>query len=515
MRSRVFPRIVAPTMLVSAVLVVLGTIAGGYIRESQQQSATALATNVTKVTAAEELVIISQELRYELSEYLATENRMHLDTASKLYERAGQWIEQCEALANDATESNVALGISDGYQKFYATFALIVSTDPPADLRDLVSHLVRVVVTREILVPVMEYRSMIGRAMDESAQRDQVLADRLGSGLFVLGACGAVGGLAAGFGFARGIQRSIVRLSIPIYDAAGSLNDAVGPIEVASDELGDLEVTMRGVADRVKRVIQELHASQEIARHSERLAALGQLAAGIAHELRTPLTSMKMIVQVASESDGTGSLDERDLDVLSEEISRLETTIQSFLDFARPPELIKRPTDVGKVLEKTIFLVAHRADQMNISIVRRINDVGEIDADARQLRQVLLNLLLNAIEAAPESSEVTVRLSSEQMRCPEAGSCSGDADSGWLRIDVEDHGPGLPIVPRDKIFEPFFTTKDCGTGLGLAICRRIVEGHGGKISAENCAAGGARLTVRLPLREDIRPTAEHGNQDDS
>ena len=168
---------------------------------------------------------------------------------------------------------------------------------------------------------------------------------------------------------------------------------------------------MQLVADHVGSVVEQLQQSQAVARRAEQLASLGQLAAGIAHELRNPLTSMKIIVQTAGDQPDATTLDGRDLSILAEEITRLENRIQSFLDFARPPKPVKRPCVVREMLVQTIDFVSFRAKQMGIQIEHELpEEIIEVQADAGQLREVLLNLLLNAIDASPENGTVRVRL---------------------------------------------------------------------------------------------------------
>ena len=175
------------------------------------------------------------------------------------------------------------------------------------------------------------------------------MPDRVALVLLLLGTCGAAAGLIAGFGIARGISRSIAQLSVPIHDAAGKLNEVVGPISLSPDwDVESLDVLLRRMADEVGTVVERLERSRREALRAEQLAALGQLAAGLAHELRNPLTSMKILVQSAAERGESAGLRGRSLAVLEEEISRLEGSIQSFLDFARPPALEKRQVRPGR-----------------------------------------------------------------------------------------------------------------------------------------------------------------------
>src|SRR5262249_20748212 len=156
-------------------------------------------------------------------------------------------------------------------------------------------------------------------------EENQEIADRLVVGLLLLGTCGAGAGLLAGFGIARGISRSIIQLSLPVRDAAGQLDEVVGPLTLSAGwGLPGTGGVLRTVAGKMGTVIERLHRSQREALRAEQLAAVGQLAAGMAHELRNPLMSMKILVQAAAAGEEAACLSRRDLAVLEEEIDRLE-----------------------------------------------------------------------------------------------------------------------------------------------------------------------------------------------
>jgi signal transduction histidine kinase len=337
--------------------------------------------------------------------------------------------------------------------------------------------------------------------MAQASRRNQTLADRMGLGLLLLGTCGAVAGLLAGYGIARGIHRSLAQLTIPIRDATGKLNEVVGPLTVSSGEtFEELESALQHMADRVGTVVERLQESQLAATRAQQLAAMGQLAAGLAHELRNPLTSMKMLVQPGEDELEGVRLDARDVSVLQEEIDRLERTIQTFLDYARPPRLEKRRVVPRDILRQTVDFVSGRARQIGIAIQLELPEQDlEVEADAGQIRQVLLNLLLNAMDVAPAATEVMVRMSCEPADAPVLRSGAAVNACAWLKVAVADRGPGLPNELGGRIFEPFVSTKDAGTGLGLPICKRIVEEHGGEIWAENREGGGAVFSFRLPV----------------
>lgn len=487
MSFRLTTRIIAPTVGASAVLLLLGGLAAWYLHRLQQDSSELLVASVTRLRAAEELEIISHELRNQLNRILFLPDSANLSRVPTLHQEAQHWLDLARQEAQTTREQELLGHIAAGYQRFFTEFQRITIDPQTTDQqRQEIFGLIRQVTAQEILHPAHEYRDLNRRLTEEASQRNQAIADRMGLGLLLLGMCGAVAGLLVGYGVARGIQRSIVELTVPILDAGGKLSEVVGPIAISSDAtFQELELALENIADRVGTVVQRLHDSSRAALRAEQLAALGQLAAGLAHELRNPLTAIKLLVQPETEGD-TPVLDREDWAVLWREIERLEQTIQSFLDYARPPRLVKRPIVVRRLLQQTVDFVVRRARQLGIEVVCEVPEqVVEIEAEPGQVRQVLLNLLLNALDASPRGGRVTVRMA---YQLPD-----------WLNIEVADQGIGLPTELGERIFEPFVTTKESGTGLGLPICKRIVEEHGGQITARNQAGGGAVFAITFPL----------------
>jgi signal transduction histidine kinase len=337
-----------------------------------------------------------------------------------------------------------------------------------------------------------------------SGDYNQGMAGRIAQVLWLLGACGSVAGLVAGFGIARSVSRSIVELYVPIQAASGRLEEVIGPVDVIpSAGIENLDVILRRMADHVGTVVDRLRQSQLEVLRAEQMAALGQLAAGLAHELRNPLTAMKILIQAAAESGPSASLGGRDLVVLQAETTRLERSIQTFLDFARPPTLEKRPGDVRQAIQQTLELVRARANRQEVEIECDLGDRPlMMEADHEQLRQLFLNLMFNALDILPKGGNITI--TAAQSEAPASGGLAGlespRPSEPWITIAVGDNGPGIPGNLGDRVFEPYVSTKDTGLGLGLAICRRIVQSHGGRINAANGPEGGAVLTVRLPTR---------------
>ncbi len=492
MKTGLLVRMTAPIMVLSMVPLAGGIAAAWHVHRYQKETSVSLARNLASMRAAEELVIaFHQDVRARLHLFLLGEPQQ-LQEVPGVRSKTDRWLEAMERTAVTEKERELSGRVRKGYESFFRELPGLLQ-DPAADR---VRRLADLTLTREILQPAQEYLDINEEEIAESNADNERVADRLVVGLLLLGVCGPLSGLLAGYGISRAVSRSIVRLSVPIRDAAGKLNEIVGPITLAARwGLEELEDVLHVIADRIGAVIARLQQSEREARQAEHLAAVGQMAAGIAHELRNPLMPMKILVQAAAEREPAPGLDGRDLAVLEHEIGRLERSIQTFLDFARPPRLEKRAFDVGAVLRKVVDLLSARAAQQAVRVERDLPGWPvEIRADLGQVQQVVLNLLLNALDATPHGGTIRLELHEE------AGSNKDNKDRVWMVLQVSDTGCGLPAGLGARIFEPFVSTKETGLGLGLSICKRIVEAHEGEIQAADRAGGGAVFTVRLPLR---------------
>jgi two-component system sensor histidine kinase HydH len=241
----------------------------------------------------------------------------------------------------------------------------------------------------------------------------------------------------------------------------------------------------RETAEELASAYNQLHATFNRLRLVDRLSALGALSAGMAHEIRNPLGSITGAVEILESMTPDQDPRREFVGIVHKEMSRLSAIVTRQLDLVRssPPE--RAPCDVAGVVESVTELARRQAEQQQIDIsVELAGGLPTIEADEQGLRQVLLNLFINAIQAMPEGGHVTVR---------------ADADAGRLRIAVEDEGPGLSAEAMERAFDPFYTTKQRGTGLGLSIAFQIVDQHGGDLRVENRAEGGARFVIELPI----------------
>ena len=308
-------------------------------------------------------------------------------------------------------------------------------------------------------------------------------------GLILVAVAAPLSGLALGYAVARSLHQSIYQLSVRIRDAAGRLSSDMPPVVLEEpSDLPDLHRQMQGVIDEIERVVERLQQREREVLRAEQLAAVGQVAAGVAHELRNPLTSVKMLVQTGLEGPKPAGLPPDDLAIIEHEVRRMEACIQTFLDFARPPSAERRRTDLLAVVRRALALVEGRARRQKVNIAADLPPgVVELEIDANQIQQVLVNLLFNALDALPQGG--TVRL---EVRPP-------PNEANAVVVQVQDDGPGLTAEVQKRLFEPFVSTKETGLGLGLSICRRLVEAHGGAIHGANAPEGGALFAFTLPV----------------
>ncbi len=246
---------------------------------------------------------------------------------------------------------------------------------------------------------------------------------------------------------------------------------------------------------------RQLQRAQADARRAERLAALGQLSAGLAHEIRNPLGIIKGSAEMLSQKFGPSQPAAGELaGYISAEVNRLNALVSRFLDFARPSHLDLKPVDVPQLVDRAIDIAQHRYPEFPVSIERHIApNLPSILADEQMCDQVFANLVLNAYEAMGASN--TAENSTPTTAAPKISiSISPDSSNGvsGVAVGIQDSGPGVPEELREQIFNPFVSSKKSGVGLGLSIVAKIVDDHRGSIQLVSRSGEGARFRVFLP-----------------
>ncbi|MEJ2721265.1 MAG: ATP-binding protein [bacterium] len=258
---------------------------------------------------------------------------------------------------------------------------------------------------------------------------------------------------------------------------------------------------LENARDAVRRETEARIEMLEQLRHTERLATLGRLSSGIAHELGTPLN----VVAGRAKIIATEELDREETVSFSrtivEQANRMTEIIRHLLDFARRRSSQRAPVNAAELARQVIDMLAATARKSNVTLSLEGNlDVPLANIDRAQIQQVIVNLMMNGIQAMPRGGTLKITLNVERTHHP---GTEGTEDKSYLAIVVEDTGGGIPKEHLDMIFDPFFTTKEVGsgTGLGLSISYGIVEEHGGWIDVQSEVGTGSRFTIYLPLEE--------------
>jgi len=257
---------------------------------------------------------------------------------------------------------------------------------------------------------------------------------------------------------------------------------------------------VKTLTNRVHSLVENVHQAQfkleESRGHliqSEKLALVGKMAAGVAHSVRNPLTSVKMRLFSLERSLSLNPTQKEDLKVISEEIRHIDTIVQNFLDFSRPPKLKFQLVSPSDVVDMTLQLLKYRIESYGIIIeLQRKEKLKPIMADVDQLKEVLSNLILNAFDVMREGGHITIMEEMRNVNRPES----------FAVIRIKDDGPGIPESIQEQIFEPFFSTKEEGSGLGLSIAKRIVEEHDGQILLRSISGQGTTFEILFPCKEE-------------
>jgi signal transduction histidine kinase len=233
------------------------------------------------------------------------------------------------------------------------------------------------------------------------------------------------------------------------------------------------------------RLYRAMLDTQERLRQSERLAALGRMSAGLAHEIRNPLQTMQLLAYAMHKDCPTRSPLRADLEVIRNEIGRLTLLVDQFLDFARPKQLEVTPQKLQEIMEETLLFISAEARRRKIRLHKKWRgDLPPVRVDGAQIKQVFLNVLLNALQAMPSGGLLEASI---------------DADGTRITTDIRDHGEGIPAEIQVHLCTPFFTTKPKGVGLGLSISQRIIENHRGTMAIVSHPGEGTTVRISLPL----------------
>ena len=500
-------KVVAPTALVSLLWIIV-SCGTSYLLDQQDETRTHLLNkNRAVMQAAGDLLENLWRLQATL-----LESSEHLERGGTLQQRFNAEAKRIEgafertlafAEQNLSTQGERALArkIGSSFGQYASAVRGLLAKDrlSPQEAAESVDDAMHL--ARAVAQPCEDLSELAQHLATEAFERRDRLRSRVNMARITFIIIGPALGILLGLSVARKLHHSISEISVTLRGASGDLDQEIGLVQVyPSADLGGLpalQLQVQDVSARIKQVVDALQRTRREAVRSERLAAVGELAAGVAHEVRNPLTSVKLLIQTIGRELSPSSPNDQRLQIVQQEIGRIETTIQELLDYARPPKLRRVPHDVRSTLRRALNLAAGRAQQSGVSIAEQMGAMPMIvDADPEQLHQVFINLILNAIEAMPEGGALQVRVEKESTAPRDSSSPTADP---VLRITFLDTGGGIPPQVLERLFEPFVTSKERGIGLGLAISGKIVQEHGGRLTACNSPAGGAIFVIEMPL----------------
>jgi signal transduction histidine kinase len=240
--------------------------------------------------------------------------------------------------------------------------------------------------------------------------------------------------------------------------------------------------------------VTERRALEKRAADAEALSAMGTLALNLAHEIRNPLNAAKLQLHLLGKKidkqvgeEETRAAMHRRVEIVGDEIARLNRLLTEFLELARPRGIAREPVHMGELVDSVLSLERESAEARGVRVVRDVAHGAVAIGDAEKLRQVVLNLVVNALEAMKDGGVLTVR-----------AAVAKEGEGERIVFSIEDTGPGIPAEVRAQVFDPFFTTKEAGTGLGLSIVRKIVDQHAGDVRLESEVGKGTTVRVWIP-----------------
>jgi signal transduction histidine kinase len=481
-----FGRYSWPLVSLGGLLAVACLASTWYINRLQSDLARAVRHDAARREAAANLQIRLRQLRFHSLMFAADPT----DTRRKIVDGDRALVVGALAKARSQPQTDDDLraldAIEQGYFAYEAELGLEREAGPSLQSGKELIRWADAHPVQGLLTSCRELEERQRERMDARLEQSEAQTTWAGRLLLCFGLAGALGGLLSGYATARGLSRRAAQLSVRVQAVQAQLDQEVGAMTVeAPRQLGDLDAQLDHVVGRVTEVCERLQGQERDLLRAEQLAAVGQLAAGVAHEVRNPLTGIKFLVEGALRQPNPTPLTDEDLGLIRQEVVRIERTIQGLLNFARTPPPDRRPHDIRALVVEAVAVARGRAEAKPVALrVVSAPEPAPASVDRDQFLSLATNLLFNAIDAAPPGGEVEVRTRSAP---------------GILTVEVTDTGPGIDPALSGRLFTPFATTKPTGTGLGLTIAQRVARDHGGTLTAANRPGGGACFTLTLPV----------------
>ncbi|MBS4057016.1 MAG: MCP four helix bundle domain-containing protein [Bacteroidales bacterium] len=484
-------------MIVGALVTIAMILAGGYliisyIYQIQDETNVYIQHNVESAKTAQELKLSLYNIRAASLTYLFDRSPERIAALQQEQTEFIVLLDKAREATNTTEENNLIQQISALFSNYQQTLKNALELHRQGRISQpnkLIVH------ASQDLINTIEEKTNLFIASKESAQMAYEKSirkndDIIRTAIFTLGIGGIFMGLILGWLIARLILNPIYKLVLKVRDAAGS--EVVEHIRMTpGKELEELDLHINRLIGRINKANEDLKRNRELLEKTSKLAAVGKIAPVIAHEIRNPLTAIKMLIYSMMQEPGVSEEKEVDYKIIAQEINRVEGFLQNFLKYARPTKPQMQQIDIVHVIRETMHLMQPKIVQNNITLTEQYEKESlQLLADPDMIRQVLMNLVLNALEAMGIEGQLVV-----------ATRVSENKENGNVfEISLSDTGSGIPDDIRDSLFDPFVKGKDQGVGLGLSISQRIAELHQGWISAENNAGKGSVFTIHLPIK---------------
>jgi signal transduction histidine kinase len=484
-------------MIVWSLVTIAIILAGGfliisYIYKLQDETTVLMEQNIRSAKTAKELTLSLYDIRAASLTYLFDRSPERIAILQQKQSEFITLLQKAKESANTEEENTLVQQISGLFSNYQQTLTNALELHKIGRISQpnkLIVH------ASQDLINTIEEKTNTFIAKNENAQavyeasiqkNDEIIR----SAMFALGFGGIFLGLVLGWVIARIILNPIYRLVLKVRDAAGS--EVVEHIKMSpGKELEELDQHISRLIGRINQAHEDLRRNRELLERSSKLAAIGKIAPALAHEIRNPLTAIKMLIYAMMQEPDINKEKLHDLEIITHEINRVEGFLQNFLKYARPARPQMQTVSIIPAIKETLYLMQPRFRQNNITLTENHEQENlRIKADPDMVKQIVMNLLLNAIESMGQDGELHF---STLVK-------SDDPENSIFQIIISDTGPGIPDDILDSLFDPFVKGKDQGIGLGLSISQRIAELHHGWITASNNQDRGATFTVHLPLK---------------
>lgn len=473
--------------LVNTILLFTTLIGAGfmiwYTYRTEKIFKTIIEENIVIYQSAEALGTSLINQKGFVSYYLLDKNPSWLEQLSTYTVRFDEQLTTVESIVNEAWERKAVTEIRSRYKNYVQVRNQVIELYKRADY-DKGTSLHRDI--REdfsnILNRCEQFKAFHKEKIAQAVSKSQTEANRLRYIALLVVVTVIFFSLLINYIFTRHILEPIRMLARE--------TDKMGGFKISGNEVAALKENVYGLMESAQKTHEELKQSREFLMQSEKMALLGKLAAGTAHSIRNPLTSVKMRLFSLNRSCEFTDSQQEDFNVISGEIKQINKIVENFLEFSRPPRLRVRRLSPSEVVDSALSLLDQRLNSYGVTVTLiRNHPLAETAIDPEQLKEVLVNIIINACEVMDQGGGITIEEEEKNL----------DTSTRVVIIRISDNGPGIPAEIMSEIFNPFFTTKEEGTGLGLSIAFNIINEHKGWLDVQSEADQGAIFTITLPI----------------